>query len=311
MAITGTGIELDPFIVHSYAEIVEAFGGRNSQEMYYSKLANDINCNDYGSGWEWETITAGSNASGANCKNTLDLDGHTIKNVYIKNSNMLFKANSTQYATIKNGKILNVFGNSPANIIQKVACEELSISSQIGTPSGTPFDSGTLQRCAVYLIVTNAAGRAMFFSATAESFKNLDAYVEAYNCNNFTKIFSGSSTGSSNIDSVRCVGKLKLATGATPTTPQNGVLCSGKATNSVFDVDMSDFDYTGQTVSTRALFSSTGDNTTVVNSEKVSVPVSTGGFVVQTGYLQATTAQMTVGSELRGLGFLVVNVEGT
>ena len=309
MAITGTGTELDPFIVHSYDELKYACEQHGSTSVrYYTKLANDIDCNDYGSDFEWQTITLGSNASGANKNNSIDFDGHTIKNVFIKQGNKLFDSTGNNLAEIKNGKILNVFGSSISGFIPKTVISNMSISVQIGTTSSNYlFDSCPMSYCALYVIFTNADGKAIMYVAGANTVNNIDMYFEMYNCTMGTKITNASSTSNGQIDSVRFVGKMKLKNPEDPPTPQNGVWISGKATNSVFDIDFTDYDYSQSSAQSRALFGGAGDNTTVINWEKV--PHAASADYTASGYLKATTAQMTVGSELRGLGFLVVNVE--
>ena len=309
MAITGTGTEQDPFIVHSYDELKYACEQHGSTyEKFYTKLANDINCNDYGDDWEWETITLGSNASGANKNNCVDLNGHTIKNVYIKNGNGLFTSNSTASGDLKNGKILNVFGNSPSKILTKVSVENISMSMQLGTPSSTLFDSNIIKNSAFYIVVTNADNRTIFYCVNA-GVKNIDMYIELYNCGQNTRIFHGGSHSNADIDSVRAIGAMKIPVGGEPPEPISGIWTYGKATNSVFDIDMTDFNYAGISVNPQGLFGSTGDNTTVINWDKV--PHESSGDYTASGYLKATsTEQMKIGAELRSLGFLVVNVEG-
>ena len=108
MAITGSGTEQDPFIVHSYDEIRTAAGLYSGSYYTYIKLGNNINCNDYGDYFEWETITLGT--SGVNVC-VLDLDSHYIKNVKVKEDNSMFSliGFSGNNAEIKNGKLLNIF----------------------------------------------------------------------------------------------------------------------------------------------------------------------------------------------------------
>ena len=309
MAITGTGTEQDPFIVHSYDEIVEAFGCHNgTADMYYSKLATDIDCNDYGAGWEWESIIIANNGSTAaeRTANTLDLDGHTIKNIYIKNGNMVFyKANGTvDYGCVKNGKILNVFGNSPTSFTNGITLENLSISLQFGTPSYNVFSNDKITNCAIYAIVMNLGSYPLISYSVVGTIKNLDLYCELYGLTGSSAAIFRSTSNTPIIDSVRCKGKL---VSYTPSNPTKVSWVSTKAINSVFDVDMTSFVFPEGSTGTKLLLAA-GDNTTVVNT---SIMNGSGEplFVLPNGYLQATSEQMTVGSELRGLGFLVVNVE--
>ena len=237
----------------------------------------------------------------------MDLDGHTIKNVYIKNGNGLFTSHSTAAGDLKNGKILNVFGSSPTKILTKVSVENISMSMQLGTPSATLFDSNIIKNCAFYIIITNAENRTIFYCVSA-GVKNIDLYIELYNCNQNTRIFHGGSHANADLDSVRVVGAMKIPVGSTPPFPLSGIWTYGKATSSVFDIDMTDYNYTGISVNPQGLFGSSGDNTAVINWDKVPHEEASGGYTAS-GYLKATTAQMTVGADLRSLGFMVVNVQ--
>lgn len=103
MAITGTGTEQDPWIVHSYTELKYVYDNVQDTTPRFAKLANDINCNDYGADFEWETISV----TWSNRNIDLDLNGKAIKNVKVKTGNNFFKGNS--FCKIHDGKILNVF----------------------------------------------------------------------------------------------------------------------------------------------------------------------------------------------------------
>ena len=72
---------------------------------------------------------------------------------------------------------------------------------------------------------------------------------------------------------------------------------------------MSAFVYPEGTTGTVNILGGNGDNTTVINTEKINAS-GYPRYNIPTGYLLATsTAQMKNGADLRSLGFLVVNVE--
>lgn len=96
MAITGSGTQGDPYIVHDYEELKTACNNSNA----YIELANDINCNDYGEDFEWQTVSLGGSSD-------LDLKTYTIKNFKVKDNNYVFHANN--WSKIHNGKILNAY----------------------------------------------------------------------------------------------------------------------------------------------------------------------------------------------------------
>lgn len=123
MAITGSGTEQDPWIVHSYDELISLSNTRPAGESNaYIELANNINCNTYGTEFKW-----GNFHTDINCKTVIDFAGHTIKNVLVKEGTAMFSAGytSSQYGdanfghtVLKNGKLLNVFlGSQTSQII--------------------------------------------------------------------------------------------------------------------------------------------------------------------------------------------------
>lgn len=303
MAITGTGTELDPFIVHSYDEIKTAAENHNgSQTMYYMKLANDIDCNDYGADFQWETIVLANNSltTALNRANTIDLDGHTIKNVFIKDANKLFDSPSTGLAVVKNGKILNVFGSNPTEFMLKVANQNISFSIQFSTLSGSGlFNACKLQNCAVYVILLFSTGKSIFNNNGDLNLNNVDVYAEMYNAGSNTTICSAGNA-SVKYNGIRLNGKMKFAD---PNISPSKFLATGKFTYSVINFDLTDYTYSGDNNSN---LMDTGDNTTVVNSQLI--PTLDNALRLS-NYIRATTAQMTVGEDLRNLGFSVVNVE--
>lgn len=307
MAITGTGTEQDPFIVHSYDEIVEAVTSHygTGATPYYSRLANDINCNDYGVDWEWETIELASNASGRTHADILDLNGHTIKNVYIANSNYLFKGvNSSYPAEVKNGKILNIFGNSPQGAFTMMDVTNISVSMEIVHPNSHVISTCKVHNCAIYAIILDFGSLSLIYFGSNTAIKNVDIYLEAYNTG--ANAMAIRPSGTFTCDSVRLIGK---AVPASSTSPQDFRFSNQKMYNSVIDFDMTAFIYPDTTTGTTTVLGGSGDNTTVINKSKIN---GSGyqRYTIPTGYLQATsTEQMKVGADLRSLGFLVVNVE--
>lgn len=309
MAITGTGTEQDPFIVHSYDEIVEAIKSHygTGQTPYYSRLANDIDCNDYGVDWEWETIELVSNASGKSHCDVLDLDGHTIKNVYIANGNVLFKGTNASYpAEVKNGKILNIFGNSPNGIFSSIKVTNISASMEFGHINNNAISTCIVHNCALYAIILDMNSHAFIYFGSATDIKNVDIYLEAYGCNDpSTCMALRPSSNSATCDSVRLIGKAVPASNP----PKDFKICTAKMYNSVIDFDMSAFIYPEGTTGTTNILAGAGDNTTVINTEKINVE-GYRRYTIPSGYLQATsTEEMKIGADLRSLGFLVVNVE--
>lgn len=309
MAITGTGTELDPFIVHSYDELKYACEQHGSTiERYYTKLGADIDCNEYGSDWEWQTIVLGSNSSGANKNNSVDFldpDGvtqHVIKNVYVKNGNKLFDSENISHAEVKNGKILNVFGANPSNFATNVHLDNMSISLQFGTPNAAVFSGCKITNCAIYAIVVNSTTYHLItYSGSGTNIKNLDLYCEIGGITGNIAIFYSTSS-SEYVDSVRVSGKLSAVGSSTP------VVASQRMVNSVVNIDMLGVLAEG-VAGNKAIISGTGNNTTVVNTSLLQTANPYYSYLAGTNNLQATAEQIRKGADLRSLGFLVVNVE--
>ena len=178
MAITGTGTIDDPFLVHSYDEIKTAAGSHTgTNDMYYIKLMNDIDCNDYGVDFEWETILLGNGSSYISQRlyNDLDLNGHTIKNIIIKSNNILFSCDNIT-ANVHDGKLLNIFGGGANCFSNNIFYSHVSISTNMSGQSTTACFRGTthFNACAVYCICSTALTRFM----ENHECKNSDFYIE-------------------------------------------------------------------------------------------------------------------------------------
>ena len=283
MAITGTGTQADPWIVHNYDEIKDVLVNKISNNTY-AKLANDIDCNEYGNTWEWETITLG-----ANWVFEFDLGGHTIKNIMIKSGNSLFYGKST-VNVIRNGKILNVFNNAGASVINGdgLTLKDISMSVNGTGLTNCAFNQISMDNCAVYF-KSNKLNNEVFLRANITSpFKNTDFYLDISNVNS-KKIFGGSKNYLT-IDNCRISGKLRGAL-------VKEYLSLGGATNSVIEVDTTLADcISGQTI-----FSDV--STGIINTE-IS-PNLNGGT---SGLTACTTAQMRDADYLNSIGFTVVKV---
>lgn len=163
MAVTGRGTVDDPYIVHDYYELKETFPkqAKNEQGEYmgytnpcYIELVSDINCNDYAVDFVWEGLYTLSGYYEEASHTYLDLKGHTIKNLSIA-ANSYFVRKNRGGVTIKNGKILNVFGAGAAYFCSNIdRLENLCISANMtGMASGNNiFDATNVYRCSIYCI---------------------------------------------------------------------------------------------------------------------------------------------------------------
>jgi hypothetical protein len=308
MAITGTGIAGDPYLVHNYSEIKEACARiPQNGNMIYVSLMNDIDCNSYGNGWEWETVTLGVNVNyGAN----FNLNGHTIKNVMIKRGNSLFKGFCFNNRSIlKNGKILNVFGNNHKNIFEHgnnsngtywlIQDISLSIDNTSGTDAA--FCYTKFENCAIYFITNNLLSNLSISYGSNYQYKNCDCYFEIKN-RTYT-LFYDAGYNNNTFDNCRVIAKVKgLGNGM-----NNDVFFrQGTAgfTNCVVDI-------TGYTASDGYSFFNSGC-TGVLNKEHFGIGDSqesaTHDYSSLYGLTAVTTEEMETGNSLREKGFVVVNV---
>ena len=141
MAVTGTGTQADPFIVHSYTEFVSLSntGGVDDNTLYikfFDEPNQILNCNRYGSDFAWGNfhVPAGTVAD-------IDLNGATIKNLRIADNTAMFTSGcwSSQYGYsnwgeihLHNGKLLNVFAGVGSSRLEgggAINIENMSISA--------------------------------------------------------------------------------------------------------------------------------------------------------------------------------------
>lgn len=156
MAITGSGTAADPYVVTSYSEIksiLDAAGTSGHYSNPHMLLANDINCNDYGSGFVWQTLQSANE----NYPFTLDLGGFAIKNVAVGSNAYLFRGYGSR---VKNGKLLNIFCTGCVNLSQAVRYDNVSMSIDANGCSKTVFSyqiggstviSDAITDCSIYV----------------------------------------------------------------------------------------------------------------------------------------------------------------
>lgn len=191
MAITGKGTETEPWLVHSYDEIKTCFDknkpeGADAQSSTYIKLSNDIDCNDYGDGWKWETINNGDISNGRTT--FFDLNGHTIKNVMIKSGNVMFEGGghiAAHNVKVMNGKLLNIFSEGATNIFKKSTLYKLSISVDASTITEQAFWCCQIDTCSIYVLSTKILGDGLFYFRRSKNYYavNSDIWLDIKDMN--------------------------------------------------------------------------------------------------------------------------------
>lgn len=288
MAITGTGTKADPWIVHNYDEIKDVLQNRVTSDNLYAKLANDINCNDYGDTWEWETI-----AVYVNWNFEFDLDGHTIKNIMIKSGNSLFSG-AGKLNVIRNGKILNVFNNAGVSVINGdgLILKDISMSVNGNGLTSYGFDNVFFENCAVYYKSSKLQANIIYFTGAYSGIcaKNCDFYFDVNNMNSKSLT---DSVNTADYDNCRFRGSVSGVSAVLY------LLHKGKCINSVVEIDTTNMTWTASNNRMPCKETSTG----IINTE-ISPNLMNG----TSGLTACTTAQMRDADYLNSIGFAVVKV---
>lgn len=315
MAITGSGTQADPYLVHSYDELKTVTTENSYCPQYghrYISLDADINCNDYGADFEWETIALGHDSRGF----TFDLNGHTIKNVAVKQNNSVINASikgSNVYGAwysefTGNGKILNVF-TKPSNSEYLIrgynashVVSNLSMSVSLGNNSKGVFRDTALNGVACYIesgsftVSSDVNTLILSFSSggdTTSDYRIKDSDFDIHVNNLQTALYSAYNQSNRlvAIDS-RFKGKL-----ASTSEVNLEFFACGYASNCVVDIDFLNFRATNAKISR---YTCNG----VINGDKV----PSSGFSIS-GLTSCTSSEIVTGEALRGKNFTVVNVE--
>ena len=316
MAITGTGTQEDPYLVHSYSELKTVTTDNSYCPQYshrYIALDADINCNDYGVEFEWETIALGHDSRGF----TFDLNEHTIKNVMVKLNNCLFDASyngSNVYGAwyadfIGNGKLLNVFSltNSTAYLIKgrgaaNATISNLSMSVNVGQDSRGVFRDTKLNAVSCYIesgsftVTTDVNALILSFSSGGD--QNSDARIK--NCDFYINISNlKAPLYSAYNQSERLVAIDSRFRGKASNSSNTSIefMACGYISNCVMNIDFSGFHTSNGKISR---YNCSG----VINTDITPLTISRSNMT------QVTSSEIINGDALRAKGFTVVNVVG-
>lgn len=324
MAITGTGTQNDPYLVHSYDELKTVTTDNSYCPQYehrYISLDADINCNVYGSNFEWETIALGHDSRGF----TLDLNGHTIKNVSVKVNNSVFDASyagSNVYGSwyselVGNGKILNVFTqpSSTAYLIIGDGIRKasgLALSASLGNLAAGVFMNIFIENSAIYVEQgeTASSNAVVLYSnnnvssSTLCTLKNCDVLLDINNAH-ICLVNSYHATDSyTTIDNCRIRGKIKAA--ALP----RYYICPHKVNNSVIDLDATEAAYGSGISPLNKSPMKTGSSGVINWDKRASDQPSDNPGIYTCGMAAVSSSEIVNGDALRNAGFTVVNVVG-
>lgn len=285
MAITGTGTQSDPWIVHSYSEIKSCIGDLDSSRTYYIKLGNDIDCNSYGTDFKWEVVRVLNDY----VKYVFDLDGHTIKNIQIAPNNCMFTFGASAQCIIKNGKILNVFMNGSngfcnytGGLYSYSKLQNVNVSANATGALSYPFYCG-FDSCAIY-VEGGSYDYSVFDipSSVGAKMKNTDVLL---NNSKGYRLFSDTSTDT--VIDCRIRG-----------SHDNFITDLSQSSQNVFNNCVIDL-----ATNAKYVIDSTGGSCTgVINEDKMP-----SGFT-DNGMTRVTSQEIINGDALRAKGFVVVNV---
>lgn len=315
MAITGTGTELDPYIVHSYDEMKTACeyenydSGTSTYGTNYVKLANDINCNSYGNDWEWDTIELSSNGGSGYTsprhKCEFDLDGHTIENVYVRTGTTsttcrMFKGHAVSnehQGIIKNGKILNCFINASLDFAYLTKFENVSFSGNYASISSASLFYGcAFEECAVYLESANH-GNKVVFGNTPTIINNTDIEVHLNkSTNNSVNLVKRGSNETVSLSNSRIAGDI---TGEVEIVSNNSnIITNLQTVNCVIELNINGYTLKDTLQSTQIIGNSP---TSVINDATI-----LSWMTVGTTIAAPSGEAMRSATSLNNLGFTVV-----
>ena len=191
MAVTGTGTQADPFIVHDYSEFMSTNSRISGSDVYIQFFENEkpnqvINCNDYGSEFKWHQYSA---VYGQFMNVHINLNGCTIKNFLIADGETMFPGEYTQYRQsiafyISNGSFRNVFLGSATSkfCTNYVHFQDVSISFNFAGTTVTPFNGTgdvTFDNCALYLVGSTL--QAKVFTSCSLSDTDIELHINNLN----------------------------------------------------------------------------------------------------------------------------------
>lgn len=294
MAITGSGTQADPYIVHSYDEIKYIFlNASYSGYIAYVNLANDIDCNSYGSTFEWETVSVPTNDRSV----VFDLCGHAIKTFKIRSGNAMFKFGGWSRSIVKNGKILNVYAGGSQGLViyegglynvSELNNVSVSMTIQTGLAHAAVAINTAIDRCSIYIEGSESNDmNSLFYTRSSNEMSG--KFVDSDVLLNVILGYARVDQGDQNVE--RCRYRGSCSGGA----KYNGIF-GGRLINCVLDI------YLDISTSYRVTYNQ--DSTGIINEDKIPSDCRVCGMT------KVTSQEIINGDALRAKGFEVVNVVG-
>lgn len=303
MAITGSGAENDPWVVHNYTELVEKCGAsptvEPSDHINHVLLAQDIDCNNYGVGFIWNSVNL-SNSSNAGHPTYLNLGGHVIKNIKVEANSYLFHSNwASAQNKIYNGRILNVFLSSDSAFAGEspiIHLENLSISIDISASRKTIFNRNThINYCSIYARNYGSYDSELHLLASGQIEHDNDYYLDYKYGTGKPRIINFHS----NIATIRDTRIRGRMSGHY--TSNVSMISNCKVVGSVIDIDMTDV---FNEVSSFYPIQTSNNSNSVVNTDTWKE-----NFSLPSNLTAVTTQEMASAGSLNSKGFVVALIE--
>ena len=336
MAVTGSGTQADPFIVHSYDEfmstnsMLSGVGNDIYIQFFEDNMPNQtINCNSYGSEFKWHQY---SSVGGLFINVHINLNGCTIKNFLIADGESMFPGEFLQYRQsiafyISNGSFRNVFLGSATSrfCTNYVHFQDVSISFNFAGTTVTPFYGDgdvTFDNCAMYLVGSTLQAPII----TRATLTDTDIEIYITNQNNIVPFCGRSYNNYSTLQDCRIQGKIggnahnapNAACGTVlgvPSSPNNDETMVCKYINCVVDLDLTDNYFNargyGSHYKVIAASGSTDMNTNVICNSHYPSTGEASGLVYPTDWNYMSHENIRNGTYLNNAGFTVVEVVGS
>lgn len=335
MAVTGSGTQADPYIVHNYTEFISLSGSKN-YTTYIQFFENDhpnqvIDCNNYGSEFKWDEFKPGWPSETG--KIYINLNGCTIKNLIIADGKAMFSGiyagNSQTELDVKvsNGSIRNVFlGSATSKFCNNyVDFQDVSISFNFAGTTVTPFDGDgnvTFDNCAMYLVGSTLQAPVIKRATLTDT--DIEIYIA--NQNNIVPFCGGSYSNYSTLQDCRIQGKIggnahnapNAQCGTVlgvPSSVNNDETMVCKYINCVVDLDLTDNYFNargyGSAYKVIAASGSTDMNTNVICNSHYPSTGEASGLVYPTDWNYMSHENIRNGTYLNNAGFTVVEVVGS
>lgn len=335
MAITGSGTQADPWIVHSYDEFMSLKDRESdpASDTYYIQFFDSpnqtIDCNTYGSEFKWHTFDSFGNKFKAY---HINLNGCTIKNFLIADGEVMFPGGYAQYRYsrtfyISNGAFRNVFLGSATSkfCTNQVNFQDVSISFNFAGTTVTPFDGDgdvTFDNCAMYLVGSTLQAPVIKRATLTDT--DIEIYIA--NQNDIVPFCGTSYSNYSTLQDCRIQGKIggnahnapNAACGTVlgvPSASNNDESMVCKYINCVVDLDLTDSYFSargyGSAYKIIAASGSTDMNTNVICDSHYPSAGEAQGLVYPTDWNYMSHENIRNGTYLNNAGFTVVEVVGS